>query len=57
MGGLGGNTVVDTPGRADGVVSQGDSRDGGERWIKGRRQAVREKRNDLYGDTHDHQHH
>ena len=54
---MGGNTVVDTPGRADGVVSQGDSRDGGERWIKGRRQAVREKRNDLYGDTHDHQHH
>ena len=57
MGGLGGNTVVDTPGRADGVVSQGDSRGGGERWTKGRRQAVRENRNDLQGDAHDYQHH
>jgi len=54
---LGGNTVGDTPGRADGVVSQGDSRDGGERWTKGRRGAGREKRNDLYGDTHDYQRH
>lgn len=57
MGGLGGNTVGDTPGRADGVVSQGDSRDGGERWTKGRRGAGREKRNDLYGDTRDYQRH
>ena len=49
--------MVDTPGRADRVVSQGDSRGGGERWTKGRRQAVRENRNDLHGDAHDYQHH
>lgn len=35
----------------------GDSRDGGERWTKGRRGAGREKRNDLYGDTRDYQRH
>ena len=56
-GAWGGNTLVDPPDRENGVMSQGGSREDGEGWTGVRRGAVREKRNDFYGDTLDYQHH